>query len=128
MGGPSPVDERSGGHRHHHNHDFTHTTTLQRHVVAATGEFVGTFMFLFMGYAGHLMILDQAAAGENSVASTSLGFLQIMAVGFTYGFSLLVSVWTFYRISGGLFNPAVRLPCSPLLPSPTLIHMCRNKR
>lgn len=24
-----------------------------------------------------------------------------------YGFSLLVNVWAFYRISGGLFNPAV---------------------
>ena len=26
-----------------------------------------------------------------------------------YGLSLLVNVWAFYRISGGLFNPAVSL-------------------
>lgn len=115
MGGRLPVNERSGDHRHHHGHNQTHTTELQQHIVAATGEFVGTFLFLFMGYAGHLMILDQAAQGRSSVASTSLGFLEIMAVGFTYGFSLLVSVWAFYRISGGLFNPAVCPPPFPLL-------------
>ncbi|KAK7935652.1 aquaporin-like protein [Apiospora marii] len=112
MGGRLPVAERNGDqrhHHHHHHHNQTHTTALQQHIVAATGEFVGTFLFLFMGYAGHLMILDQAAQGRSSVASTSLGFLEIMAVGFTYGFSLLVSAWAFYRISGGLFNPAVTL-------------------
>ncbi|KAK7953862.1 aquaporin rerated protein [Apiospora saccharicola] len=112
MGGRPPMDEQNGDHRHHLYQDHTHTTPLQQHIVAATGEFVGTFMFLFMGYAGHLMILDQAAAGGNSVASLSLGFLSTMAVGFTYGFSLLVSVWAFYRISGGLFNPAVTLGLS----------------
>ncbi|KAK6834536.1 hypothetical protein PG987_009230, partial [Apiospora arundinis] len=111
MGGQLPVDEQSGDHRRHqhHQHDHSHTTTFQQHVVAATGEFVGTFMFLFMGYSGHLMILDQVSTDRNSVANSSLGFLQTMAVGFTYGFSLLVSVWAFYRISGGLFNPAVTL-------------------
>ncbi|KAK6066635.1 aquaporin related protein [Seiridium cupressi] len=30
-----------------------------------------------------------------------------MFVAYAYGFSLIVTVWTFYRISGGLFNPAV---------------------
>ncbi|KAK8038040.1 aquaporin rerated protein [Apiospora phragmitis] len=118
MGGRLPIDQRSGDHRHHHNHSHQHTTKFQQHFVAATGEFVGTFMFLFMGYAGHLMILDQVATDKNSVANTSLGFLQTMAVGFTYGFSLLVSVWAFYRISGGLFNPAVCLPPSSFPISP----------
>ncbi|KAK8136413.1 aquaporin rerated protein [Apiospora sp. TS-2023a] len=112
MGRRTPIDEQNGDHQHHLFKQHTHTTTLQQHVVAATGEFVGTFMFLFMGYSGHLMILDQAAAGGSSVASLSLGFLSTMAVGFTYGFSLLVSVWAFYRISGGLFNPAVTLGLS----------------
>ncbi|KAK8002894.1 hypothetical protein PG989_002613, partial [Apiospora arundinis] len=123
MGGQLPVDEQSGDHRRHqrhqhHQHDHSHTTTFQQHVVAATGEFVGTFMFLFMGYSGHLMILDQVSTDRNSVANSSLGFLQTMAVGFTYGFSLLVSVWAFYRISGGLFNPAVCLPLSSSLSRP----------
>ncbi|KAK8066473.1 aquaporin rerated protein [Apiospora hydei] len=110
MGG-RPLDDRSGDHQHHQHrdHNHTYTTKLQQHIVAATGEFVGTFMFLFMGYSGHLMVLDQVGTDKNSVANTSLGFLQTMVVGFTYGFSLLVSVWAFYRISGGLFNPAVTL-------------------
>ncbi|KAK8034511.1 aquaporin rerated protein [Apiospora rasikravindrae] len=105
------LDERSGNHHHHHQHrrNHTYTTAIQQHIVAASGEFVGTFMFLFMGYAGHLMVIDQVATDKSSVANTSLGFLQTMVVGFTYGLSLLVSVWAFYRISGGLFNPAVTL-------------------
>ncbi|KAK7966613.1 aquaporin rerated protein [Apiospora aurea] len=107
MGG-RPLDERSGNHQHHQHH-HTYTTKLQQHIVAATGEFVGTFMFLFMGYSGHLMVLDQVGTDRTSVANTSLGFLQTMVVGFTYGLSLLVAVWAFYRISGGLFNPAVTL-------------------
>ena len=32
-----------------------------------------------------------------------------MFVSLGYGFSLLVCAWSFYRISGGLFNPAVVL-------------------
>jgi hypothetical protein len=79
-----------------------HLDDVQTHLVAATGEFVGTFLFLFMGYAGHMMIVDQSAA------STSMpGFLQTVAIAYAYGFSLLVTAWAFYRISGGLFNPAV---------------------
>ncbi|KAI0008785.1 hypothetical protein F4779DRAFT_618193 [Xylariaceae sp. FL0662B] len=77
-----------------------HLSRPQAHLVAATGEFVGTFWFLFFGYAGHLMVLDQAAGTG--------GASQITYIALAYGFSLLVTVWAFYRISGGLFNPATR--------------------
>lgn len=33
-------------------------------------------------------------------------------IAMSYGFALLVNAWAFYRISGGLFNPAV---CFPIL-------------
>ncbi|KAI0817350.1 hypothetical protein GGR55DRAFT_673188 [Xylaria sp. FL0064] len=36
-------------------------TPLQADFVAATSEFVGMFWFLFFGYAGQLMVKDQAA-------------------------------------------------------------------
>jgi hypothetical protein len=84
-------------------HEPWHLNTLQAHLVAASGEFVGTFFFLFFGYAGHLMVIEQAS----SVTATP-GVIQTIFVGYAYGFSLLVTVWAFYRISGGLFNPAVR--------------------
>ena len=33
-------------------------------------------------------------------------------IALAFGFSLAANVWIFYRISGGLFNPAVGLPTS----------------
>ncbi|KAI0481922.1 aquaporin-like protein [Xylariaceae sp. FL0804] len=85
----------------HHSHHF-HLSPHQAHLVAATGEFVGTFLFLFFGYAGHLMVEDKTTAAEPGNATT-------IYIALSYGFSLLVTVWAFYRISGGLFNPAVTL-------------------
>ncbi len=32
---------------------------------------------------------------------------QLMYISLCFGFSLAVNAWVFYRISGGLFNPAV---------------------
>ncbi|KAI1367277.1 aquaporin-like protein [Xylaria arbuscula] len=71
-------------------HTRARLSSIQQDFVAATGEFVGTFWFLFFGYAGHLMVLDETATTGN-----------------LDGFSLLVTVWSMYRISGGFFNPAV---------------------
>lgn len=74
------------------------------HLIAALAEFVGTFMFLFAAYAGNIMAISQAASmasGRTNSAET------VLVISLAYGISLLVTVWTFYRISGGLFNPAV---------------------
>ncbi|KAI1761117.1 aquaporin-like protein [Hypoxylon sp. FL1150] len=87
--------------REHHEPRRLHLNPFEQHLVAATGEFVGTFLFLFFGYAGHLMVLDMSASTP--------GASQIIYISMAYGFSLLVTVWAFYRISGGLFNPAVTL-------------------
>jgi len=75
------------------------------HLIAALAEFVGTFMFLFMSYAGQLMALSQAGsfAGQSRTNSSET----VLIIALAYGISLLVSVWAFYRISGGLFNPVV---------------------
>lgn len=91
---------RSRQRQHQHQPHHWHLNPLEQHLVAATGEFVGTFFFLFFGYAGHLMVLDQGQA--TPVTS------RVIYISLAYGFSLLVTVWAFYRISGGLFNPAVR--------------------
>lgn len=82
-----------------------HLTALQSHLIAASGEFVGTFFFLWMAYSGHLMVVNQTA----SVATAGSGASSetVVFVSLAYGFSLLVNAWAFYRISGGLFNPAV---------------------
>ncbi|KAK3670793.1 putative aquaporin-3 [Recurvomyces mirabilis] len=86
--------------------DAKTVSTLQGHLVAMSGEFVGTFMFLFLAYAGHTMVVDQSplsGAGPNGTNSATT----VVYISLAYGVALLVTVWTMYRISGGLFNPAV---------------------
>ena len=78
---------------------------IKNHFVAASGEFVGTFLFLYFAFATHLMAVDQADAVALGNRQNSAQTVVYISLG--YGFSLLVTVWAFYRISGGLFNPAV---------------------
>lgn len=93
--------------RTHTNKD-SKPNALKNHLVAASGEFVGTFMFLYFAYAGHLMIVNQTA--ETALSNSANSSQTVIFIGLAYGMSLLVTAWGFYRISGGLFNPAV---CSP---------------
>lgn len=89
---------------------------VQAHLVAASGEFVGTFLFLYFAYAGHLMAARQAGTSALAGGPSSE---TVVFVALIYSFSLLVNVWAFYRISGGLFNPAVRP-----IPSPSSTSVC----
>lgn len=78
---------------------------INNHVVAFLGEFCGTFLFLFIAFSG-----TQIAFANEPVLSTSPGTLmiQLLYIALSFGFSLAVNVWLFFRISGGLFNPAVK--------------------
>jgi aquaporin related protein len=99
--------ENGHGHRHSngHGHGKRKISTLTGHLVAAVGEFVGTFMFLYFAFAGQIMLVTQA--GEVSRANGLASSQQNIFTALLYGLSLLVNAWAFYRISGGLFNPAV---------------------
>ncbi|KAF7846318.1 hypothetical protein BT93_L4625 [Corymbia citriodora subsp. variegata] len=80
--------------------------TLRGHFVAMIGEFVGTFLFLYFAFMCHSMSVYQAGetgAGGGNAANT------VIFISLGYGFSLLVTAWSLYRVSGGLFNPAVTL-------------------
>ena len=69
------------------------------------GEFIGTFLFLFFAFAA-----TQIANNTNSgIATTSSDVSRVLYIALGFGFSLAVNAWTFFRISGGLFNPAVTL-------------------
>lgn len=72
---------------------------LRGHLVAMFSEFIGTTMFLWFAFAA-----TQAAAQNGTTATSTEGLLFISLA---FGFSLMVTVWAHYRISGGLFNPAV---------------------
>ncbi|KAJ6262163.1 Aquaporin-2 [Drechslerella dactyloides] len=84
---------------------------MKNHLVAASGEFIGTFMFLFMSYSvvqiagSRVHYARQAGTPANGGADPAL----IFYIASAFGMSLAVNVWIFYRVSGGMFNPAVTL-------------------
>lgn len=82
---------------------------MKCHFVAASGEFIGTLMFLYFGFATHIMAISELKEGDGVTPQT------VIFISLGYGFSLLVTVWVWYRISGGLFNPAVSFPFPFLL-------------
>eukprot|EP01039_Chlorochromonas_danica_P006308 gene6308-6956_t len=79
----------------------------KKNLVAASGEFVGTFLFLWIALAGTSFanIPDVSSSGNFNVANAS----NILYIALVFGFSLAINVWMFFRVSGGLFNPAITL-------------------
>ncbi|CZT03872.1 related to aquaporin [Rhynchosporium agropyri] len=80
--------------------------SIRDHFVASLGEFCGTFLFLFFAFGG-----TQTANMSSSTATVSTGpnLQQLTYISLVFGFSLAITVWIFFRVSGGLFNPAVTL-------------------
>ncbi len=78
------------------------------------GEFVGTFMFLFFAFAGTQVANIGAGDSTNSTTGSPTGVnpTTLLYIALSFGFSLMVNAWVFFRISGGLFNPAVSVPPS----------------
>lgn len=85
---------------------------LKTVLVLALGEFCGTFMFLLLSFMG-----AQAALDNNPTTSGKLDPSALLYIASSFGTALAVNVWVFYRVSGGMFNPAVSFdtPSSPYL-------------
>jgi len=79
-------------------------TTFKHLGLAMLGEYCGTVMFLFFAYGG-VMVGKTALGGDPSTTGEYLVFLLFGATSF--GASLTINAWIFYRVTGGLFNPAV---------------------
>lgn len=84
--------------------------TIRGHFVATSGEFVGTFLFLFFAFAGTQVAQTTGSTVPGSGSDTS----RLLYISLSFGFSLAVNAWVFFRISGGLFNPAVSLAVSTM--------------
>ena len=80
---------------------------IQSHFVAMSGEFVGTVLFLFFAFAA-------TQTANNLADSPEPDTNQLLFISLAFGFSLGNTAWVFYRVSGGLFNPAVRRHASHL--------------
>lgn len=68
--------------------------------ISCLGEFVGTFLFLFFAFAA-------TQVANNLLGTSPMNIGALLYISLAFGFSLAVNVWVFFRISGGLFNPAV---------------------
>lgn len=86
------------GDRHHMFPD-----SIRNEFVVVFGEFCGTFMFLLMSFIGTQTALDTNSA----VATAPLRPFSLLYIAASFGASLAVNVWVFYRVTGGMFNPAV---------------------
>ena len=79
--------------------------------MAFIGEFVGTTMFLYLAFAGTQVANIGAQGTTNTTTGQDTGFnpTVLLYVAVVFGFSLMVNVFIFFRVSGGLFNPAVSI-------------------
>lgn len=78
---------------------------VKNHFVAMSAEFTGTFLFLLFAFGGTNAVNTAPKEGqpENLAADPA----KLLFISLCFGMSLAVNAWVFFRISGGLFNPAV---------------------
>jgi len=94
--------------------------TIRNHFIAMTGEFLGTFLFLFSAFGPTQIAVTTLKNEANpSVPNTSALFFIAAA----FGVSVTVNVWAFYRINGGMLNPAVCFSSSCPCPFNTFHHV-----
>ncbi|KAF2757301.1 aquaporin-like protein [Pseudovirgaria hyperparasitica] len=83
--------------------------TARNHVVAWIAEFIGTFLFLFFAFSA-TQVANVAAAALKDEGPEPASFAvpaYTFYIAAAFGCSLAVNVWVFFRVSGGMFNPAV---------------------
>ncbi|KAF7561765.1 hypothetical protein G7046_g2386 [Stylonectria norvegica] len=91
--------------------------TFRNLIVVVFGEFCGTFMFLLLSFIGAQTALTTNSPGNPGAQLLPFSLLYIAA---SFGTAVTVNVWIFYRVTGGMFNPAVTLglvlvgACKPL--------------
>nr|ODN83871.1 hypothetical protein L203_05271 [Cryptococcus depauperatus CBS 7841] len=107
-----PVESDGSKHRHLHSplkSDYNpRALEAKNHVVAMIGEYVGTSLFILFCLGGtHVAQLSvNTTSGNTDVA---LNTSSLFYISLSFGLSLTVNAWIFFRVSGGLFNSAVSL-------------------
>ncbi|EQL04229.1 hypothetical protein G6O67_004986 [Ophiocordyceps sinensis] len=99
----TPVDSR---HSDQGTYYYFIPNEARNALIVAIGEFIGTFMFLLLAFIGAQTAITTNAPGQAGAPLLPSSLLYIAA---SFGTSLAVNVWIFYRVSGGMFNPAVTL-------------------
>jgi aquaporin rerated protein, other eukaryote len=82
--------------------------SIRNHIVVMVGEFAGTFLFLFFAFSGaQIAVTATKAATPADAVAQAPNTPNLFYISASFGFSLLVNVWAFYRVSGGMLNPSV---------------------
>ncbi|MCJ1308526.1 hypothetical protein MMC25_002179 [Agyrium rufum] len=84
------------------NTDGVLSKGMRGHAIAMSAEFLGTTLFLWFALSATQIANTVTPAGNSDTG-------QLFYISLAFGFSLAVNAWVFYRVSGGLFNPAVTL-------------------
>lgn len=135
---PSTSPQQPGPHNGHGKHmkrtrsGFTFIShDWHNPAVAALAEFSGTFMFLFFAFGGTTVANNSTQANS---PNASPGIPQapnvnlLLYISLIFGFSLMINVWIFFRVSGGLFNPAVRSFSSSIIAAPTFTNQNKTRK
>lgn len=81
------------------------------HLTAFLAELAGTFLFLFFSFGIAQVANTPAPSGDDNTSATALpSVAKIFFIASGFGCSVAINVWLFYRVSGGMFNPAVSQP------------------
>ncbi|KAI0146964.1 aquaporin-like protein [Xylariaceae sp. FL1272] len=80
---------------------------VKNHLVATMSEFAGTFMFLLFAFGGTNVVNTAPKQGQPTDLAADPA--KLLFISLCFGMSLVVNAWVFFRISGGLFNPAVTI-------------------
>lgn len=87
-----------------HHYEQAMPSRARNDMVATLGEFVGTFLWLLFAFA-ICQIANIVPPGDTEpVIPTTL---RVFYIGLGFSVSLTITCWLFYRVSGGMFNPAV---------------------
>jgi len=89
--------------------------TLRKEATAFIGEFIGTFMFLSLAFAGTQIALNSVGIQDltPSISQAKPDVSKLLYIAFAFGVSLAINVAIFADLSGGKFNPAVGSARSP---------------
>jgi aquaporin related protein len=91
------------------NPTYKKPNAVRKELTVFLGEFIGTFMFLFIAFVGTQVALNSATInpfvpeGENPAPETP----KLIYIAFSFGAGLAINVAIFADVSGGMFNPAV---------------------
>lgn len=90
------------------NHSAKTPSAIRLHISTALGELIGTTTFLFLA-EGAAKTAKLGRSSSQQDTSAPLDGITVLVIATSFGLSLTITAWAFFRITGGLFNPAITL-------------------